>query len=265
MTKPASISIVQETPKATRRASQPALTVTEQRRAARESVSSPDRIANLQAERLVFEAVAKCRPGTSRGPGSILWQERGGGGIGYGGVLQAARLYLIEHHSARAIHVEQRMPRGTERVLDRLLYNIQEAHTSIMLRDFDERQADQRHAPIDGDISAKAGSILEAAFDGMYPIMRGMKWPELDAGERNNYMRFCEMANDARKIDTDARHKERQTERLERMLREAADAADRSGQSTVDVGTFRAIIDQAFGLRSPADPAAPLPVKGGAA
>lgn len=225
--------------------------------ARREFAVAPDRAASIHAENQVLLAVQRCRPGMKSGARSELWE------LGLGAIYDAARWYLIDHEPVATIHARLHLPATKLRALHRLLDNIKDAHTAIMAEELEQRDKAAAMAPMDGDLAGLGIYWLTQLVRSTVAVVSKSDWDDVDASERNNRLRLAELVSDAVKTAGTLRHKEAQTERLERMLRQQIeDEAAKQGDGTLGIGAVRSIVDQVFGLASPAQPA---PAEGGAA
>ncbi|MEB3214609.1 MAG: hypothetical protein VKL39_24885 [Leptolyngbyaceae bacterium] len=226
----------------------PTPTPAEIRAERREFAAAPERVERRQAESQVLKAVHLCRPGTQRGPASPLWRSRREGGIGMGGVYEAAQLYLIDHLSADQVRQKLGLPATKSRALDRLLYLIQEEHTQLLLADVEARASAEATAPIEGDVVALGLHFASQVIRQTSTEVGRMKWGELDQAERNTTLRLCEWVSDIVRSASTAQHKEAQTERIERMLRREVEEASAKGQTQVPVDRLRALVAAEMGL-----------------
>lgn len=218
-------------------------TATEARRERREFASAPERVDRMQAETRVLKAVHQCRPGMARGSRSELWES-----MGLGKVYEAAQLYLIDHLPAADVHARLRLPAAKARALDRLLDNIQEAHTSLLMAELDARAQAEQLAPIEGDIVGLGVQWLSSLIRATIGTVATIKWGEIEQNDKHTLLRLAELVADAVKAGATAQHKEAQTERIERMLRRELDDAAAKGRTSVPTDWLRALFAVEMGL-----------------
>ncbi|MCA9289377.1 MAG: hypothetical protein KDA05_12365 [Phycisphaerales bacterium] len=222
-------------------------TQTETIQANRRRASSEERVQRIAAMTLVEKAVTQCKPGMGRGAASGLWTE-----LGEHKIRQAAQWYLVDHWPVWKIHAKLELPTSKGRQLGRLMDKIQAAYTVECVRDAEKRAAAERSAPLTGDVGGKADLLLERGFDMFTASLDQMEWEKLTLGQQNATLRMLELAADARKIAADSKHKEAQTDRLERMLLREFEEATKQGKTKLDGAVVYDLLAEHMGVKRPA-------------
>ena len=177
------------------------------------ATSIEQRVADLNAENLVFKAIRKCSPGNKRGNTSKCWQ------LDPNTLHTAAMMHIVGFKSAATIHKElnERFVEAgiSTRVLSTWLASILKAHGAEHTKYLAEVEANESVAFMSGDLVALLAITMAAIAPKFIGWAKALDIGEIDNKDQHVMLRFLNTQIDAAKVQSEAKRTEAQTRILE--------------------------------------------------
>lgn len=179
-----------------------------------------DRVMNLNTDDLIFKALRRIEPGTKQGNTSKCWK------LDPHTRFQAAKMHLIDHKSAAAIHEELRdgfdAAKVVVRSLSGWLKSVRKSYGTVYDMQLGEIENAQAFAFQSGDLVALMAVTIGKVAPRFIAWFNTQEMDGMSNSEMHVMLRFIETQTTAAKVQAEVRQREAQTINLLSKIHDAS-------------------------------------------